>query len=599
MTLGTGWLTNPVQLTPSASNGDGTFSPSSISLTNTNRTATFTYTPTLSGARNIVMANNGKLTNPAPTPYVSEVQLGSSGTAPSGDQSPNLGGLDFFTDGAWWEALGSPASGYGVAPNSATLMSGFGTQKLQIEFSTTTANGGNSLYGQPYNVVPGNQPLVPIELGVYANESDPGPVPFYTGMSVEGVQGTPPYPVPPSNDAHAIVMVRNESSGGIAYLYEGYLVGWDSTNNIWAAAQLSEFNLITGAPRPEFEISSDAAGLPIAPLLVNYNEAALAAAGGAPIDHPFRAAISNYLTMNAFVWPARSGNYAGSNTTGLPMGARLELTQSWYNANINSFDPIDQAVVTAMYQYGLIVSDLTAGDGIELAGVTDQRWTTSELSALAAIPDSAFQVLNTLQPAMSFTGPTSGAAGATENYTLQFQYTQDSNFSTPVYVMYSPAGKNNWTVLNEFTLDDANRGPFTATFTPPSAGSYTLAITYSGNDWILPPKITFTASAANAPPAALTIANLPSATDIMALTTDGDAQADVTPASVPGIVRITSANPQGSRARGPANTSREQVFSSSALAAKPRNNWVRSARVRLTRSLPTFPAGEGEDSAQL
>ena len=162
LTLGPGWLTNPVVITPAASNGDGTFSPTSITLNNSNRSATFTYTPTLYDQRNIVVTNNGNLTNSAPFAFLSEVQLGSSGTAPSGDVSPDLGGYNFFADGAWWEALGSSASDYGIAPNSAALMSGFGSDTLQI-FLTTTANGGNSLYGLPYNVVPANQPLVPTE----------------------------------------------------------------------------------------------------------------------------------------------------------------------------------------------------------------------------------------------------------------------------------------------------------------------------------------------------------------------------------------------------------------------------------------------------
>src|SRR5262249_54285539 len=161
------------------------------------------------------------------------------------------------------------------------------------------------------------------------------------------------------------------------------------------------FDLTTGAPRPEFWTSTDAAGLPIAPLLVNYNEAAVAAAGGPAINHPFRISISPALSMNAFVWPARHGAYSGSSDSGIPMGARLQLSSAWYNANINSFDPIDRAIVTALYQYGGIVADL-AGGGLWLEGVNDQRWTTSELSALAAIPDSAFQVLNTIAPQVNF-----------------------------------------------------------------------------------------------------------------------------------------------------------------------------------------------------
>jgi len=494
-TLGAGWLNNPVVITPSASNADGTFSPTSFTLTNSNRSATFTYTPTLYDARNIVTTNNGNLTDPSPFAFVSDAQLGASGEANSGNQAPNLGGFDFFANGAWWQAIGSLASGYGVDPNSAALISGFGPLNVRVDFSTTTANGGNSGVGMPYSVASGNQALVPIELGKYASESDPGPVPFYAGMSIEGSQvPLPAYPPPSWLDSHALVMVRNETTGGIAYLYEGWRVGWDYVNNSWAADQLSEFNLLTGAPRPEFWTSADAAGLPISPLMVNYNEAALAAAGGPAIDHPFRIAISQGLSMNAFVWPARHAVYSGSPTSGLPMGARLQLTQAWYDANINNFDPVDQAVVTAMYQYGLIVADLTNGGGIWLEGTNDQRWNTSELNALGAIPDSAFQVLNTIQPAVNFTGPTTGTAGSPASYTITYPNTADSNFSTNLWVEVSANG-GAYTYIDEFTLDDANRGPFTFNFKPPAAGTYEFQVNYSGNDWILPPPITLTVSA--------------------------------------------------------------------------------------------------------
>jgi PKD repeat protein len=500
VTLGAGWLNNPVAITPSASNGDGTFSPSSITLTNSNRSATFTYTPQLYDVRNIATTNNENLTDPAPTAFVSEVQLGSSGTAPSGNQAPDLGGFGFFVNGAWWQAIGSPASNYGIDPNSGSLISDFGSANVRVDFSTTTANGGNSMYGMPINVVPGNQSLLPVTLGAYASESDPGPSPYYAGMSIENwysPTGTPPTQAQLQSgaDYHGLVMVRNESTGGIAYLYEGYSLYSNDGGNTWGTTgSQAVFNLITGAPRPEFWTSTDAAGLPISPLLVNYGEALLAADGGPAIDHPLRVSISAALSMNAFVWPARHGVYSGNATTGLPMGARLQLTQAWYDANINNFDPIDRAIVTAMYQYGVIVADLASNGGIWLEGTNDQRWTTSELNALGSIPDSAFQVLNTIQPAVNFTGPTTGQVGVPQTYTITYPNTADSNFSTQLWVSVSANGAPA-TYIDEFTLNDANRGPFTFTYTPPTTGNYQLQVNYGGNDWILPAPINFTATA--------------------------------------------------------------------------------------------------------
>lgn len=509
VTVGAGWLTNPVQITPSVSgvNGasltdqtstfsDGTFSPSTITLSSANPSATFTYTPQLYGSQQITFTNNSGLSDSSPISFLAEVQLGSSGTAPSGNQAPDLGGFNFFANGAWWQAIGTQASSVGVAPNSSSLMSGFGSSQIRIDWSTTTANGGNSLYGMPYNVVPGEQPLVPIEVSMYPTPGETGPVPFFPGMSIEGTQGAP-YSYPTPNDQHALVMVRNETTGGIAYLDEGWKVGVDPATGGWESGSLGMFNMLTGAPPPEFAATTDAAGLPISPLLVNYSEAALAASGGPVIDHPFRVCISSSLSLNALVWPARHGVYTGSNSSGLPMGARLQLSPDWYTANIGKFDPIDRAVVTAMYQYGVIVADLTTGGGLWLEGVNDQRWTTSELGALASIPDSAFQVLDTIHSPLNLTAPASGPVGVPQTLTLNYSIAGDSNFKADVYVYMSSDGGSTWQCLNWTTLSDSFRGPFDVTFTPQVAGTYLFKVG-SPEDWIMPPQVTFTATSTQA-----------------------------------------------------------------------------------------------------
>ena len=109
-------------------------------------------------------------------------------------------------------------------------------------------------------------------------------------------------------------------------------------------------------------------------------------------------------------------------------------------------------------------------------------------------------MLNTIQPEVNFTGPTTGKTGVAQTFTLTYPNTQDSNFGTSLYINVSSDGGATWTTnglsSGWFGLGDNSRGPFTLTFTPPSAGTYILAINYGGNDWILPPNITFTASGA-------------------------------------------------------------------------------------------------------
>src|SRR5262249_14315151 len=163
--------------------------------------------------------------------------------------------------------------------------------------------------------------------------------------------------------------------------YEYYQVASDDAGASWKnLASGAQFNLKTGAPRPEFWTSSDAAGLPIVPLLVRYDEAMRG-----KIEHPLRVCISPGLSRNRLVWPARHAVYSGSPTTGLPMGARLRLKQSWYGDNRDSFSPINRAIIDAMRNYGVIVADLANG-GFWLNGVNDERWDHGELMKLRTVP---------------------------------------------------------------------------------------------------------------------------------------------------------------------------------------------------------------------
>src|SRR5262249_28854489 len=178
--------TGTVRFTPSASSADGAFTAPSIDLSAPERSGSVSYTPTRWGKRTISIANDGGLRDPNPMlEFVAKVQVGSSGTAPAGNRGPDLGGFDFFTKGAWWKELGRSVLNDPVAPDSDALLTGFGAAKIRVDWSTTTAHRGNSIYGIPYNVVPGDQSLAPLALGTYAKESDPGPAPFFSRMSIE------------------------------------------------------------------------------------------------------------------------------------------------------------------------------------------------------------------------------------------------------------------------------------------------------------------------------------------------------------------------------------------------------------------------------
>ena len=441
--------------------------------------------------------------------------------------------------------------------------------------SVSTDNGGNSLYGMPFNVVSGNQPLLPLTLTTYASVSDPGPVPFFPNMSIQswpsdssgdswingtvalsngsavvtgtgtsfdskllpgdlivfgneateytvksihsdtqltlaqpyggalstGVTAFGPFNRPPAlgdinTDYHGLVMVRNEATGGIAKLYEYYQVDSSDGGATWKSVGGAEWDLTTGAQRLDGLASSTASGLPIAPFLVTYDEAATNT-----IDHPLRMIIGTGQSMNREVWPALSNAYTGSATTGIPMGARLRLSDAWYNANIASFPPIDQSILNALHTYGGIVEDMT-NSGLWIDGTNDDRWSTAVLEQLQTIPDSAFQVLDTIKPELSFTGPTTGQPGVAQSFNIQYLIPANTNFSADVYLQYSSDGGATWANASMVTVNPANEGPLTLTWTPAAAGTYIVQTATVGVGWIPPTPITFTttSSADSQPP---------------------------------------------------------------------------------------------------
>jgi hypothetical protein len=484
----------PVRFTASASDADGHFEPAVVELSDAVRSATIAYTPTRWGKRTIAVADDGGLRGPrSMLEFVAKVQVGASGTAPSGNRGPDLGGFDFFARGGWWRELGRPVVDDPVAPDSDALLAGFGAGRIRVDWETTTAHGGNSNYGIPYNVVSGDQPPVPLALNPRSKESDPGPVPFFAGMSIElwkEPNGGPPTSarIRDGGDHHALVARRDEATGGIDRLYEYYQVASDDGGRSWKCLSAGgQFDLRTGAPRPEFWTSSDAGGLPMLPLLVRYDEAARG-----EIRHPFRVCISPGLSRNRFVWPARHAVYSGSPQKGLPMGARLRLKRSWYEANRGSFSPINRAIIDAMRVYGVIVADL-AGGGLWLNGVNDERWDHNDLMKLRAVPASAFEVVDTIKPPVRVKGPAAGRVGVPYRFTIQHVVAEDSVFASSVYInAVSDGGKR--LPVTRVTIDDRHRGPFSFSFTAPAAGTYSLRVDYGGKEWREPPDHVFVAS---------------------------------------------------------------------------------------------------------
>ena len=255
-----------------------------------------------------------------------------------------------------------------VDPNSANLIYSIGLNTgLHADFGTVFNGVPN---GIPYVVVAGSQPLVPINFTAFGNESDPGPYPVPPNAPIEGGPAS-------SGDRHVIVIDRDNWK-----LYElGY--GFPMNNGVsWNANCGAIFDLNSNAQRPAGWTSTDAAGLPIFPGLVRYDEVVEQGV----IAHALRFTVHD--TRHAYVYPA---NHFASTLTSAnlpPMGMRVRLKASF---DISGFSPAMQVILRAMKQYGMLVAD--NGSNWYISGAPDPRWSDSDLHTLSAIKGSNFEVV--------------------------------------------------------------------------------------------------------------------------------------------------------------------------------------------------------------
>jgi len=254
-----------------------------------------------------------------------------------------------------------------LAPNSAATI------------AYIDANGGNFLhpdfgspraYGFPYAVVGAGRPKLPVHYTAYGSESDPGPFPIPGGAPVEGGR---------SSDGDRHVLVVDRSSCTLYELYRGFFQS--SGRPHWNADSGARWDLRSTALRPDSWTSADAAGLPIFPGLVRYDEVA-----AGRLDHAIRITFDS--TRNTWVHPA--SHCAGdSNDPNAPaMGARLRLKAGY---GLGGFSGGAKTIAEALKHYGAIVAD--NGSNWYFSGSSDRRWDDENLNQLKRIPGSAFQVV--------------------------------------------------------------------------------------------------------------------------------------------------------------------------------------------------------------
>ena len=217
-------------------------------------------------------------------------------------------------------------------------------------------------YGIPFDVVTNAHPTIPVKF-LYADESDPGPYPFGRDIHVEG-----------GSDRHALMI--NKDTCTRYELYAARLKGSKAS-----AGSGAIFNLSSNALRPATWTSADAAGLPIFPGLVRYDEVQAGFIG-----HAIRFTVA--CTQRSFIWPAR--HQAGqANPACPPMGARFRMRPGF---DISGYSPQARVILTAMKHYGLFLAD--NGSDFFFQGAVDPAWPASLIAELKTVPGSAFQAIN-------------------------------------------------------------------------------------------------------------------------------------------------------------------------------------------------------------
>jgi hypothetical protein len=263
----------------------------------------------------------------------------------------------------------SDVRGLPVHPSSPTWIATAGaTRALKADFGSGLWDGGP--IGIPYNVVGADQAKVAVAFD-YDDESDrpPGGYPVPADPAIEGG---------PASDGDRHVLTIDRDSCTLYELWSAYPNG-DGT---WRAGSGAVFDLRANAMRPAGWTSSDAAGLPVFPGLVRWDEVT-----GAGVHHAIRMTVPR--TAGAFVWPASHRAGTASVTTTMPMGTWLRLKPT---VDVTAFDPYVRPILAALQTHGAVIAD--NGSAWYLSGAPDERWDNDRLATLGRIKGTDFEVVD-------------------------------------------------------------------------------------------------------------------------------------------------------------------------------------------------------------
>ena len=222
--------------------------------------------------------------------------------------------------------------------------------------------------GIPYVVVPGTQKKVPVAFK-YADESDSGPYPIPPDAPIEGGPNG-------DGDRHILVLDRDNW-----ILYEVFNA-FPERNGAWKADSGAVWDLKKNQVRPDRWTSADAAGLPILPGLLRYDEVV----GAQAVEHALRFTLAK--SRRAYVPPASHWASDSFDENLPPMGMRVRLKAGY---DISGFAPQVQVILRALKKYGMILAD--NGSDNFLSGAPDPRWDPDILRQLKRVTTKDLEVV--------------------------------------------------------------------------------------------------------------------------------------------------------------------------------------------------------------
>ncbi len=340
-------------------------------------------------------------------------------------------------------------------------------------------------YEMNFVLVPDNQPKVDMRLFDYPDESDDlkpgdpnkGSYPIPTILPIElwpvetGNLTNAQYQQDPNGgDRHSIIVMP-----GAGFIWESWQTKRDPLNATpWEASNCAKFDLKSNTLRPDKWTSGDAAGFPMFPALVRYDECERGM-----VEHAMRIIVKRSrtnATRTAHIYPATHDAGSTESANVPAMGQRVRL-KSDFEIPAN-YTKQERAVALALKKYGAMVAD--NGSFFSISVCPDDRFPTGCFSRISQLPISNFEVIQT-------TGPTEGprAAGApTVDAGPDQTVNPQSGASLPGIVTGSGL-TTLWylsphvTAPGTVTFGDPTKASTTATFS--AEGSYTLMLKASND----------------------------------------------------------------------------------------------------------------------